>query len=358
MKKSMILVISILLLAVLMGCSPGASIAAKTAPSASAAPAVTPPPSPAPTTQPTATADERKYLIRLNYDSKAIAGNLNGENPVQQIYVLLPPNYYDSDKKYPVVYFFNGFGNMPGGFVGMAKSDLAKAMNADNEFIVVEVDGANKYGGSFLVNSPVTGNWEDYAVTEVVTLIDSQYKTIAEVKGRGTAGFSMGGFAALNLAVRHPDVFCAAYGLCPGLLEDGGLPEAMKTWQGDSQFLLAYGQAFCPMPEIADTLSAKPALDGSVADAAIVKKWESGFGNLSKKIDDYLALGKPLKAIAVEYGESDSYTWIPKGCVAFSKLLDEKGIKHTLKHFSGGHTIGPKFVTESLLPFFAEAFKE
>jgi S-formylglutathione hydrolase FrmB len=40
--------------------------------------------------------------------------------------------------------------------------------------------------------------------------VDANYRTIATREGRGIAGFSMGGFGALELAMRHPDLFAAA----------------------------------------------------------------------------------------------------------------------------------------------------
>ena len=35
----------------------------------------------------------------------------------------------------------------------------------------------------------------------------------------------MGGFGALNLGMRHPEVFGAVYATAPGLLDDGGVAE-------------------------------------------------------------------------------------------------------------------------------------
>ena len=50
------------------------------------------------------------------------------------------------------------------------------------ELMVVVVSGRNALGGSFYVNSPVTGAWEDYVVRDVVGFIDGRYRT------RGTTG--------------------------------------------------------------------------------------------------------------------------------------------------------------------------
>lgn len=108
-------------------------------------------------------------------------------------------------------------------FVRNAKKvlDVEFTKDASKEFLLVAVDGSNSVGGSFYVNSPVMGNWETYTVSEVVSYIDSNYHTISEAGARGICGFSMGGFASINLAFRHPDVYSAVYAMSPGLLAPG-----------------------------------------------------------------------------------------------------------------------------------------
>ena len=73
--------------------------------------------------------------------------------------------------------------------------------------IVVLPNGANKYRGSFYANSITMGNWEDFIVRDVVGYVDGHYRTLASPAHRGIAGHSMGGYGALTLGFRHPDVF-------------------------------------------------------------------------------------------------------------------------------------------------------
>jgi len=209
-------------------------------------------------------------------------------------------------------------------------------------------------GGSFYVNSPVMGNWETYTVSEVVSYIDSNYHTISEAGARGICGFSMGGFASINLAFRHPDVYSAVYAMSPGLLAPGKIKDAFETWEGDQIFLEAYSMAFAykdqaPYIEI-------PSGDGSEADQILMERWESGFGNLQEKLDDYLALGVPLKSIGFCYGENDGYQWIPEGTCYLAGLLDKKGISYDIYSFQGGHILPPDFVKDQLFPFFQTLF--
>lgn len=126
----------------------------------------------------------------------------------QELYVFLPPSYASSTARYPVVYYFHGYGSNAREIYSFSQTiRLAMESKACKEFIIIGVNGSTKLNGSFWVNSPVSGNWEDFVVKDVVPLIDKEFRTDARPLARGLAGFSMGGFAALNLAFRHSDLF-------------------------------------------------------------------------------------------------------------------------------------------------------
>jgi enterochelin esterase family protein len=75
--------------------------------------------------------------------------------------------------------------------------------------IVVIPDGACRWGCGQWVDSPVTGNFEQYVLYDVIPHVDGAYRTIADASSRGVFGFSSGGFGSWNLASRNPDVFGA-----------------------------------------------------------------------------------------------------------------------------------------------------
>jgi S-formylglutathione hydrolase FrmB len=53
------------------------------------------------------------------------------------------------------------------------------------------------------------GRFEDFLVEEVIPTVDRHFRTRPERGGRAVDGFSLGGFAALSLALRHPDLFAS-----------------------------------------------------------------------------------------------------------------------------------------------------
>lgn len=294
-----------------------------------------------------------KKIEIVKIQAASLKDNLLKESIEQDLVVYLPPSYWDTEKRYPVVYFISGFARYPIDVVTLSNYFDTAMKEAGFEFIVIGINARNKLGGSFCVNSSATGNWEDFVVKDVVEYIDSSYRTLVSPSSRGISGWSMGGFAAINLGLKHPDLFSVVYGLEPGLFDENGLREAFETW--DQMFLAAYGGAFSPNPSKGYPYGESPKFDNTKADNIIREKWENGFGNLKQKIDAYLKLQTPLKAIQIVYGQSDHYQWIPKGCVYFSKLLNEQNIPHELKDYPGGHDLG--LIKNDFVPFYAANLK-
>lgn len=328
MKKLCFIIIAVLMLTVISGCASSKTIANEQEAS-------------------------NEHFISMSLHSKAIAKNIVNETAEQEIAVYLPPSYYDSEKNYPVVYYLHGFSESPTAFVFSARARLDEAFSdGAREFILVSVNGKNRLGGSFYENSPVTGNWEEYVTDEVVSFIDKNFRTIENKNSRGICGFSMGGYGAYNIALKHPDIFNSFLTMSPGALADEDLPAALESWAYG--FRVAYAQTFSPDVTNTRIYGSIPELSGTPEDNIIVKNWENGYGNISQKIDDYIALQNPLKAMKIIYGENDSYPWIPKGCEFFSARLSEKGITHSIESFPYGHILHPQVVKNYIVPFFNE----
>jgi len=85
------------------------------------------------------------------------------------------------------------------------------------EFIV-----ALPFGGtSFYSNTrDGTERWEDVIVTEFIPMIESTYRVNASRATRGISGISMGGYGALKISMKHPDLFGAVSAHSAVLLKD------------------------------------------------------------------------------------------------------------------------------------------
>lgn len=270
----------------------------------------------------------------------------------QGLYIYLPPSYGSSNKQYPVMYYLHGYG-------GNANEARIITRTLDNyiladkaqEMIVVGINGNNQFGGSFYANSPIIGNWRDFVIKDVVDYIDSNYRTLAKADYRGIVGYSMGGYAAINIAFKHPDKFKHMFSLSPGLFDEKGLDIATQQWknEGWSTFMNGYGAAFAYKENTKDWS------DWNEKSAVIRTKWASGFGNLPAKVDDYLQLPEQLTSIHIEYGGQDRFSWIPQGSRYLVKLLKNKAVSVSEVDHKRGHHIG-SIQSDHIINFFSTAF--
>ncbi len=128
--------------------------------------------------------------------------------------IYLPPDYFETTRRYPVVYLLHGLSDDESGWIQFGElpqtADRAIADRAIPPMIVVMPDA----GATFYINDyQGKVRYEDFLVKELIPYIDKTYRTRPTREFRGVAGLSMGGWGALTLSMRHPDLFsaCAAF---------------------------------------------------------------------------------------------------------------------------------------------------
>ncbi|MGD0007494.1 MAG: alpha/beta hydrolase family protein [Terriglobia bacterium] len=125
--------------------------------------------------------------------------------------VVFPPGYEaSSNKRYPTLYFLHGLFEDEHSWIDRGGEQIWESLTDQGEltnFIVVLPAG----GRTFYVNS-ADGHerYEDFFIQELVPEIDRRYRTLPLAGERGISGTSMGGYGALHLAMRHPEVFGSA----------------------------------------------------------------------------------------------------------------------------------------------------
>lgn len=275
----------------------------------------------------------------------------------QPIYVHLPLSYFSTQQDYPVVYYLHGYN----GSINEAKylssyvSDEMVKENQANEMIVVGVNGNNYFGGSFWANSPVTGNWEDFLLKDVISYVDTHYRTLSDAKYRGLAGFSMGGGAATNIALKHPNTFKHLFVLSGGLFDENGLDNATKQWKSNSwhHFLDGYAATFSPNLE---STNHRKWLDWDETSNEIRELWKNGFGNLDIKVANYAQGKDRLLSVRIEYGTHDKFKWIPQGSHYLANQLRSTGLQVEEVTHDGGHSLTIK-QGKHMVSFFTESFR-
>jgi S-formylglutathione hydrolase FrmB len=138
-----------------------------------------------------------------------------------KVQVILPTGYdTEPTRQWPVTYFTAGTSNRYNSF-----NDALDGTNLTAGFpsIIVSPDANSGYwsdwynGGAF--GPPM---YETFVIDQLIPLIDARFRTVADRSHRAIFGISMGGYGAMMLAARHPDLFAAAASLSGAV--DSNLP--------------------------------------------------------------------------------------------------------------------------------------
>lgn len=293
----------------------------------------------------------------LSVDSKAIKrGKIRSSVPAT-LEVVLPRSYSsEPSRRYPVVYALHGFGDGARSMIAALRAPLeaAAADGSCPEAILVAVEGGNVLGGAFYLNSAATGDWMDLVAEEAVAVVDARYRTVRSPKARMLAGYSMGGFGAWNIALARPDVFSYAWAACPGAWDENGLADTLKGW--NSVYRTAYGAATAPDLAAAHPFARIPRLDGSEEDRVVREAWEKGFGDARAKVAAYARGKAKLGEVRIDFGEKDTYAWIPRGSAFVARAMEEGGVRAAAVGHPCGHIVSDSMVREGFVPLVARAF--
>lgn len=135
--------------------------------------------------------------------------------------VYLPPQYFTQpDRRFGVLYLLHGSPGVPldwlrGGQA--AAAGLAAAQAGHPVIIVMPRDSHWWLDDSECVDSPHELS-DSYVTHDVVPAVDARLRTVADRGHRAVGGMSAGGYCALNLGLRHRDLFSAIVDLS-GLTE-------------------------------------------------------------------------------------------------------------------------------------------
>jgi len=139
----------------------------------------------------------------------------------RRIFVYTPPGYDTSKSRYPVLYLQHGGGEderaWPNqGRVNLIMDNLIAGKKAKPMIIVMEKGAATRAGekpptfgggqrppGAF----DFVGALDDVFIKDLIPMIDSTYRTMADREHRAMAGLSMGGMQTFAITLNHLDKF-------------------------------------------------------------------------------------------------------------------------------------------------------
>ena len=304
---------------------------------------------------------------------KALEGNLEGDSPDREATVYLPPTYAGSPaRRYPVLYLLHGYGGRQDTFTARLASlaeshDRLAVQQGFSEFIVVTPSAYTLHKGSMYSSSPTTGDWERFVAEDLVAYMDSHYRTLPTRMSRGLGGHSMGGYGALRIGMKRPDVFAALYLMssCCLTANRNPRPEAMAAAeaittreQADAaaqapgfgpSVNLASAAAWSPNPSNPPLFLDLPVKDGKVRPE-IVAKWVANAP--LEMVGQHVAALNRYYAIAIDIGTKD-------GLLGSNQQLHEAltrlHVPHSFEEYDGDHTNKVRErIERNVLPFFAK----
>src|SRR5580692_11777117 len=224
--------------------------------------------------------------------------------------VLLPPSY-DTEKtrRYPILYLLHGLGDNEQFLIHSGGMNLVQDLweqHAIGEFLIVTPAA----GTSFYINShDGKRRYEDFFLQELMPGVEKRYRAQATRGSRGIGGISMGGYGALHIAFRHPQLFSAVAALSAALVEK--LPNITAENSRHMSQLRVLGDAF-----------------GTPFDAA--------FWNQNDPVTIARTANLAGLKIYFDCGTEDDYGF-EAGATVLDKLLTARHIPHEFHLYPGGH---------------------
>ncbi|MFV0555485.1 MAG: esterase [Mangrovibacterium sp.] len=154
-------------------------------------------------------------VARTWYHSNVLSKN-------RRLTIYTPPGYEEGKEKYPVFYLLHGMGGDEEAWIALGRTaqilDNLIAQGKAKPMIVVmtngNVDQEAAPGESaegllkptMQLPNTMNGKFEEH-FPDVISYVESTYRTIAKKESRAIAGLSMGGFHSLHISRYYPDLF-------------------------------------------------------------------------------------------------------------------------------------------------------
>lgn len=302
------------------------------------------------------------------FESTVLKNNPLKDPYIRELVIYLPPGYDSTHQSYPVVFLLPGFASKGISMLNRdpfseaidQKIDRLIAAKTIQPMIIVIPDCFTYYGGSQYRDSDALGQYETYITKEIATYIRNNYRVKTQPSSWAIAGKSSGGYGALTLGMRHPNIFgtlaCHSgdmgfeYCYLPDfpmamlvLEKSSGIIEFMKrfyaaTKKDSASFLtlniLAMAAAYSPNLDNKPHLIELPFnLKTGALISHIWEKWQAL--DPINMIETYKEALKQVN-IFMDCGTKDEFR-LYAGARIFSSGLSKLGIKHIYEEFEDNH---------------------
>ena len=164
----------------------------------------------------------------------------------RRAYVYTPPGYdNNTDTRYPVLYLQHGGGEDETGWPNQGKTDLIldnliASGEATPMLVVMDRGYATDPNREVDPNAGFMGGnvFPEVLVEEVIPMVDSTFRTVADREHRAMAGLSMGGFQTFQITMTNLDKFANVGGFSgAAFVRDGNIKEMYDgVWANPDAF--------------------------------------------------------------------------------------------------------------------------
>ena len=310
----------------------------------------------------------RGTVVQVEFSSRVLRRNPLGDPSVRRLPVYLPPGYATSSRRYPVLFALSGFtgsgrswlNTSPWGEALDARLDRLHATGVLAPTIVVMPDCCTRWGGSQYLDSSATGRYEEHLIGEVVPWVEKNCRTLPGRAHRGVFGKSSGGYGALRLGMRHPEVFGAVachsgdmgFEFCyfpdfPKFLRQverhGGVAGFVRAFEAsprkshelfDAMNILAMAACYSPQPGRPFGIGLPMHLHTGALDRGTWERWLRQ--DPLRLLPRHAAALRSLRLLYLDCGSSDEFA-LHLGARQFHAGLQRLGIRHRYEEFDDGH---------------------
>lgn len=149
-------------------------------------------------------------------ETNSYLSQVTGREEFYRIY--LPPGYDQTDRRYPVLYLFHGWPYDESHWDNLGIDETADTgiqAGTYPPFIIV-LPRADP-DGVFVTTAGGDNSFEGQVLRDLIPNVEATYRVATERAGRAIGGISRGGVWALEIGLRHPDLFAAVGGHSPAL---------------------------------------------------------------------------------------------------------------------------------------------
>lgn len=317
-------------------------------------------------------------LTVLTFTSKVLEGNTLGD-PVRRSHpVLLPPGAASSSLPLVVVLAgYTGFNHKIINKGSMWSESLPERIGrcmAEGSIppaVLMWPSCETRLGGSQYLNSPGTGQYEDFLLQELIPQVEAQLSSAANADGLGVqvggegnriiVGKSSGGYGALRLAMRNPGYFRAAGSHCGDMGFDmshfRGFADALSCWHkygGPANFVKelpnlnlghlehagieGIAMASCYSPNAEAELGVDLPMDPATGEIHhhIFDRWLKQDPLRMLDQANHADALRGLDTLYLDAGHSDEFA-LQWGLRRFSAKLNELQVPAHIEYYDGGH---------------------